>query len=227
MEEIAPPASAFDRLYPAAMSRGAYTGAVVAATVVTDALYHYFVLFQRSEPAAMGMMIVFWLVMNLAIFLPWSGLWALASRVFRQEARFVRHLNIVLTSLLTWSWIRLLVGLAAFSLSLDAFVLLPYYLLLWLMWSWALAGHLRLVLEARAPVVSAGGAAIAAVIVGIVVAIQVLALQKMPAMRSMQVTVLPHYLRVAGALPVERHLDSLTRLQAKVDARAKKKDGSP
>jgi len=233
VEEIAPPApveepgSALDRLYPGVMRRGAYTAAVVAATVATDALYHYAALFQRSEPAAMGMMVVFWLVMNLAIFLPWSGLWSLASRVFRQEARFVRHLNIVLTSLLMWTWLRVLVGGVVFAASLDAHILAPYHILLWLVWSWALAGHLRLVIEARARLVSVIGAAVGAAIVGIMFAVQLLALQKMPAMRGMQVTVLPYYLRLAGAPPVERHLESLTRLQAKVDARAKKKDANP
>lgn len=217
------PASALDRLYPAVLGRGAFTAVAVAATIATDALHHYLNLFQRMEPAAKGMMVVFWLVMNLAIFLPWSGLWALASRVFRQEARFLRHLNIALSALLAWTVIRGLVGLTAFAVSLDAYIMAPYYALLWLLWSWGLAGHLRQVAAGRTAFVCAGGAAIAAVIVGLLVSFQLLALKKMPAMKGMQVTVYPHFLSLAGALPIDRHLEAMGRLQAAVDARAKEK----
>lgn len=223
----AEPSGAFDRLHPDWLGRGSCTAALVAATIVTDAAHHYLNLFQRLEPAAKGMMIVFWLVMNLAIFLPWSGVWALASRVFRQEARFVRHLNIALTALLAWTWVRGFVGLAAFAVSIDAYVMAPYYGLLWLMWTWALIGHLRQVASARGPLVSGAGAAIASVIVGILVSLQILALKKMPAMKGMQVTVHPHFLRLAGALPIDRHLESLGRVQAAVDARVQEKQTSP
>lgn len=233
MEEIASPppapvppdepAGAFDRLYPERLGRGGWTAILVGATIATDAAHHYLNLFQRLEPAAKGMMIIFWLVMNLAIFLPWSGMWALASRVFRQEARFVRHLNIALTALLAWTLIRGFVILVSFAVSIDAYVMAPYYASLWLLWVWALSGHLRQVSSARSAFVFGGGAAIASVIVGILVSLQLLALKKMPAMKGMQVTVHPHFLRLAGALPIDRHLDSLGRMQAAVDARSKEK----
>lgn len=206
---------------PAWLSRGALTILVVGATVPSDLLHMYLSTFRRIEPVAVGFALIAWLVSNMVMFLPWSGLWALVSRLVRQESHFLGHLNTVLLAQLLWTFVRDALGLTTFAASLDASVLMPAYLLAWAALSLVLGTHLRFVSTAPPRRLLAWGGLASGVLVGLACMAHLLIVRRAPGARLASVTLLPHRLLLRSPAPIAGHVAALEQLQTSVDSRAK------
>ncbi len=225
MEEVtavpAGPPSFLDRLYPERLGAASTTVALIAALCVTTAAVGHANSFERTRPAALATGILHCVIAFLALFLPWSGAWSLASRVFRQEARFLPHLNIAMATVLLALWVDLLLKLAAFAFALDGSMFAPDCVTVALILAWGLGGHLRQASPLRGAFLSSIAAAVAALLIGLYAALEMLSFKTTPALKAGRTSILPPALRMARPASVETHLEALARLQVRVDALAK------
>lgn len=225
MDEMTPPASgappAPPTAGPAFLRRGLTTLVLVAATVPTDMAHMYLGTFRRVEPVAIGFILIAWLVGNLVLVLPWTALWALVSRLVRQESYFVGHLNTLLLALLCWTLTRDALVLASFAGTLDGRILGPSYAAAWAALTLLLGTHLSFVLASTARRTYAWGGLAAGGVVGLVFAVNMLVVHRAPGARYAKVTLLPRALLARSPRPLADHVAALRRLQESADRMAR------
>ncbi|MCO5358344.1 FHA domain-containing protein [Acidovorax kalamii] len=159
------------------------------------------------------------LLMLLLVLSAWSGLWAVANKMFAGRLQFWRHVRIACTVYLASEALRLVANLAAFSFSLE--VLSQFASVLGvLVLAWALYAHLATVLPRRRAGLAWTVAAV--VMLGVPAWLGAQWLNRMRLTNEMYMSSLfPPSLRVAPAAPVDQLLQDAEALRAKLDRRLK------
>lgn len=159
------------------------------------------------------------LLMLLLVLSAWSGLWAVANKMFAGRLQFWRHVRIACTVYLASEALRLVANLAAFSFSLE--VLSQFASVLGvLVLAWALYAHLATVLPRRRAGLAWTVAAVVAL--GVPAWLGAQWLNRMRLTNEMYMSSLfPPSLRVAPAAPVDQLLQDAEALRAKLDRRLK------
>jgi hypothetical protein len=159
------------------------------------------------------------LLMLLMVLSAWSGLWAVANKMFAGRLQFWRHVRIACTVYLASEALRLVANLAAFSFSLEALSQFASVLGV-LVLAWALYAHLATVLPRRRAGLAWTVAAV--VMLGVPAWLGAQWLNRMRLTNEMYMSSLfPPSLRVAPAAPVDQLLQDAEALRAKLDRRLK------
>lgn len=159
------------------------------------------------------------LLMLLLVVSAWSGLWAVANKMFAGRLQFWRHVRIACTVYLASEGLRLVANLAAFSFSLEALSQFASVLGV-LVLAWALYAHLATVLPRRRAGLAWTVAAV--VMLGVPAWLGAQWLNRMRLTNEMYMSSLfPPSLRVAPAAPVDQLLQDTEALRAKLDRRLK------
>lgn len=159
------------------------------------------------------------LLMLLLVMSAWSGLWAVANKMFAGRLQFWRHVRIACTVYLASEALRLAAHLAAFSFSLEALSQFASVLGV-LVLAWALYAHLATVLPRRRAGLAWTVAAVVAL--GVPAWLGAQWLNRMRLTNEMYMSSLfPPSLRVAPAAPVDQLLQDAEALRAKLDRRLK------
>ncbi len=159
------------------------------------------------------------LLMLLLVVSAWSGLWAVANKMFAGRLQFWRHVRIACTVYLASEGLRLVAHLAAFSFSLEALSQFASVLGV-LVLAWALYAHLATVLPRRR--VGLAWTVAAVVALGVPAWLGAQWLNRMRLTNEMYMSSLfPPSLRVAPAAPVDQLLQDAEALRAKLDRRLK------
>jgi hypothetical protein len=159
------------------------------------------------------------LLMLLLVMSAWSGLWAVANKMFAGRLQFWRHVRIACTVYLASEALRLVAHLAAFSFSLEALSQFASVLGV-LVLAWALYAHLATVLPRRRAGLAWTVAAVVAL--GVPAWLGAQWLNRMRLTNEMYMSSLfPPSLRVAPAAPVDQLLQDAEALRAKLDRRLK------
>lgn len=159
------------------------------------------------------------LLMLLLVVSAWSGLWAVANKMFAGRLQFWRHVRIACTVYLASEALRLVAHLAAFSFSLEALSQFASVLGV-LVLAWALYAHLATVLPRRR--VGLAWTVAAVVMLGVPAWLGAQWLNRMRLTNEMYMSSLfPPSLRVAPAAPVDQLLQDAEALRAKLDRRLK------
>lgn len=159
------------------------------------------------------------LLMLLLVLSAWSGLWAVANKMFAGRLQFWRHVRIACTVYLASEALRLVANLAAFSFSLEALSQFASVLGV-LVLAWALYAHLATVLPRRRAGLAWTVAAVVAL--GVPAWLGAQWLNRMRLTNEMYMSSLfPPSLRVTPAAPVDRLLQDAEALRAKLDRRLK------
>ncbi|ODS52287.1 MAG: hypothetical protein ABS37_21745 [Acidovorax sp. SCN 65-108] len=159
------------------------------------------------------------LLMLLLVLSAWSGLWAVANKMFAGRLQFWRHVRIACTVYLASEGLRLAANLAAFSFSLEALSQFASVLGV-LVLAWALYAHLATVLPRRR--VGLAWTVAAVVMLGVPAWLGAQWLNRMRLTNEMYMSSLfPPSLRVAPAAPVDQLLQDAEALRAKLDRRLK------
>ena len=159
------------------------------------------------------------LLMLLLVVSAWSGLWAVANKMFAGRLQFWRHVRIACTVYLASEALRLVANLAAFSFSLEALSQFASVLGV-LVLAWALYAHLATVLPRRRAGLAWTVAAV--VMLGVPAWLGAQWLNRMRLTNEMYMSSLfPPSLRVAPAAPVDQLLQDTEALRAKLDRRLK------
>lgn len=157
------------------------------------------------------------LLMLLLVLSAWSGLWAVANKMFAGRLQFWRHVRIACTVYLASEALRLAANLAAFSFSLEALSQFASVLGV-LVLAWALYAHLATVLPRRR--VGLAWTVAAVVALGVPAWLGAQWLNRMRLTNEMYMSSLfPPSLRVAPAVPVDQLLQDAEALRAKLDRR--------
>ena len=159
------------------------------------------------------------LLMLLLVLSAWSGLWAVANKMFAGRLQFWRHVRIACTVYLASEALRLVANLAAFSFSLEALSQFASVLGV-LVLAWALYAHLATVLPRRR--VGLAWTVAAVVALGVPAWLGAQWLNRMRLTNEMYMSSLfPPSLRVAATAPVDQLLQDAEALRAKLDRRLK------
>jgi len=159
------------------------------------------------------------LLMLLLVLSAWSGLWAVANKMFAGRLQFWRHVRIACTVYLASEALRLVAHLAAFSFSLEALSQFASVLGV-LVLAWALYAHLATVLPRRS--VGLAWTVAAVVALGVPAWLGAQWLNRMRLTNEMYMSSLfPPSLRVAPTAPVDQLLQDAEALRAKLDRRLK------
>lgn len=159
------------------------------------------------------------LLMLLLVLSAWSGLWAVANKMFAGRLQFWRHVRIACTVYLASEALRLAAHLAAFSFSLEALSQFASVLGV-LVLAWALYAHLATVLPRRR--VGLAWTVAAVVMLGVPAWLGAQWLNRMRLTNEMYMSSLfPPSLRVAPTAPVDQLLQDAEALRAKLDRRLK------
>lgn len=159
------------------------------------------------------------LLMLLLVLSAWSGLWAVANKMFAGRLQFWRHVRIACTVYLASEALRLVANLAAFSFSLEALSQFASVLGV-LVLAWALYAHLATVLPRRR--VGLAWTVAAVVALGVPAWLGAQWLNRMRLTNEMYMSSLfPPSLRVTPAAPVDQLLQDAEALRAKLDRRLK------
>lgn len=159
------------------------------------------------------------LLMLLLVLSAWSGLWAVANKMFAGRLQFWRHVRIACTVYLASEALRLAAHLAAFSFSLEALSQFASVLGV-LVLAWALYAHLATVLPRRR--VGLAWTVAAVVMLGVPAWLGAQWLNRMRLTNEMYMSSLfPPSLRMAPAAPVDQLLQDAEALRAKLDRRLK------
>ena len=159
------------------------------------------------------------LLMLLLVMSAWSGLWAVANKMFAGRLQFWRHVRIACTVYLASEALRLVANLAAFSFSLEALSQFASVLGV-LVLAWALYAHLATVLPRRR--VGLAWTVAAVVMLGVPAWLGAQWLNRMRLTNEMYMSSLfPPSLRVAPTAPVDQLLQDAEALRAKLDRRLK------
>ncbi|WP_462388221.1 FHA domain-containing protein [Acidovorax sp. Q11] len=159
------------------------------------------------------------LLMLLLVLSAWSGLWAVANKMFAGRLQFWRHVRIACTVYLASEALRLAANLAAFSFSLEALSQFASVLGV-LVLAWALYAHLATVLPRRS--VGLAWTVAAVVMLGVPAWLGAQWLNRMRLTNEMYMSSLfPPSLRVAPTAPVDQLLQDAEALRGKLDRRLK------
>ena len=159
------------------------------------------------------------LLMLLLVMSAWSGLWAVANKMFAGRLQFWRHVRIACTVYLASEALRLVANLAAFSFSLEALSQFASVLGV-LVLAWALYAHLATVLPRRR--IGLAWTVAAVVMLGVPAWLGAQWLNRMRLTNEMYMSSLfPPSLRVAPTAPVDQLLQDAETLRAKLDRRLK------
>ena len=159
------------------------------------------------------------LLMLLVVMSAWSGLWAVANKMFAGRLQFWRHVRIACTVYLASEALRLVANLAAFSFSLEALSQFASVLGV-LVLAWALYAHLATVLPRRR--IGLAWTVAAVVMLGVPAWLGAQWLNRMRLTNEMYMSSLfPPSLRVAPTAPVDQLLQDAEALRAKLDRRLK------
>ena len=159
------------------------------------------------------------LLMLLLVMSAWSGLWAVANKMFAGRLQFWRHVRIACTVYLASEALRLVANLAAFSFSLEALSQFASVLGV-LVLAWALYAHLATVLPRRR--IGLAWTVAAVVMLGVPAWLGAQWLNRMRLTNEMYMSSLfPPSLRVAPTAPVDQLLQDAEALRAKLDRRLK------
>ena len=159
------------------------------------------------------------LLMLLLVMSAWSGLWAVANKMFAGRLQFWRHVRIACTVYLASEGLRLVANLAAFSFSLEALSQFASVLGV-LVLAWALYAHLATVLPRRR--IGLAWTVAAVVMLGVPAWLGAQWLNRMRLTNEMYMSSLfPPSLRVAPTAPVDQLLQDAETLRAKLDRRLK------
>jgi hypothetical protein len=157
------------------------------------------------------------LLTTLVVMAAWSGLWAVANKLFGGQLRFWRHVGIACAAYLVADAVQLLSHLMAFAFSLEALSRFAPVLTV-LVLAGALYAHLATMLPRR----RAGLAwtVVAVVAVGVPSWLGAQWLNRMRLSNELYMSSLfPPSLRVAPAVPVPQFLHEAESLRGKLDRR--------
>lgn len=157
------------------------------------------------------------LLTTLVVMAAWSGLWAVANKLFGGQLRFWRHVGIACAAYLVADAVQLLSHLTAFAFSLEALSRFAPVLTV-LVLAGALYAHLATILPRR----RAGLAwtVVAVVAVGVPSWLGAQWLNRMRLSNELYMSSLfPPSLRVAPAVPVPQFLHEAESLRGKLDRR--------
>lgn len=157
------------------------------------------------------------LLTTLVVMAAWSGLWAVANKLFGGQLRFWRHVGIACAAYLVADAVQLLSHLTAFAFSLEALSRFAPVLTV-LVLAGALYAHLATLLPRR----RAGLAwtVVAVVAVGVPSWLGAQWLNRMRLSNELYMSSLfPPSLRVAPAVPVPQFLQEAESLRGKLDRR--------
>jgi hypothetical protein len=156
-------------------------------------------------------------LMLLAMLSAWSGLWAVANKMFAGHLQFWRHVRIACAAALAVDAVHLVANLTAFAFSLEVFSQFANVLVM-LVLAGALYAHLATVLPRRR--VGLAWTVAAVVALGVPSWLGAQWLNTMRLSKSMYMSSLfPPSLRVAPAVPVEQFLQETESLRGKLDRR--------
>ncbi len=156
-------------------------------------------------------------LMLLVVLSAWSGVWAVANKMFAGALQFWRHVRIACAAALGVDVVHLVAHLSAFAFSLEVFSQFANLLVV-LVLAGALYAHLATVLPRR----RAGLAwtVVAVVALGVPSWLGAQWLNNMRLSKSMYMSsIFPPSLRVAPAVPVEQFLQDTEALRSKLDRR--------
>ena len=154
------------------------------------------------------------LLMGLGI---WSGLWAVANKVFDGHLQFWRHVRIACTAYLVAEGVQLATSLAAFAFSWEALSHFAYLLMV-LVLAGGLYAHLAVVLPRRR--VGLAWTVAAVVALGVPAWLGAQWLDRMRLSNEFYMSSLfPPSLRAAPAVPVPQFLQETESLRGKLDRR--------
>lgn len=103
----------------------------------------------RIKPAQAGTVMLGILAGMTAAFMGWSGVWAAAGRIFRQEASFAAHLSVASVSFLVWNLMLQAVSAVVFSVDASTAFRPAALTAFWVCGVWALTCHLGLASRLR------------------------------------------------------------------------------
>lgn len=157
------------------------------------------------------------LLSTLMVLCAWSGLWAVANKVFAGQLRFWRHVRIACAAALGADVVQLVSNLTAFAFSLEVFSQFANLLAV-LVLAGALYAHLATVLPRRR--VGLAWAVAAVVALGVPSWLGAQWLNRMRLTNELYMSSLfPPSLRVAPTVPVEQFLQDAESLRSKLDRR--------
>lgn len=147
----------------------------------------------------------------------WSGVWAVANKVFAGSLQFWRHVRIACAAALAMDAVQLLAHVIAFAFSLEIFAQFASLLLV-LTLAGALYAHLAAVLPRRR--VGLAWTVAAAIVLGVPAWLGAQWLNNMRLSSVLYMSSLfPPSLRVAPAVPVDQFLQETESLRGKLDRR--------
>ncbi len=156
-------------------------------------------------------------LMLLVMLSAWSGVWAVANKMFAGRLHFWRHVRIACAAALGVDVVNLLAHLTAFAFSLEVLAQFAYVLVV-LVLAWALYAHLATVLPRRRKGLAWTVAAVVAL--GVPLWLGAQWLNTMRVSKTMYMSSLfPPSLRVAPAAPVDQLLQDAEALRSKLDRR--------
>ena len=113
-----------------------------------------------------GLQLLNVVLIPLIVILVWAALWSLVGRLLVHHARFLGHVAIVSVGIFVGSALTFVLGLAAFSLSLDTFAGWITSLCAFISMAIVFSGHLRLATRLRARGALVAGVCAALLIAG-------------------------------------------------------------
>ncbi|MBD9394420.1 FHA domain-containing protein [Acidovorax sp. ACV01] len=147
----------------------------------------------------------------------WSGLWAVANKVFGGQLQFWRHVRIACAAALAIDVVHLVAHLAAFAFSLESFSRFANVLMV-LVLAGALYAHLAAMLPRRR--VGLAWTVAAVVALGVPSWLGAQWLNNLRLSKSLYMSSLfPPSLRVAPAVPVEQFLQETESLRSRLERR--------
>ncbi|MFN4119486.1 FHA domain-containing protein [Acidovorax sp.] len=157
------------------------------------------------------------LLMLMVVLTAWSGVWAVANKMFAGRLHFWRHVRIACAAAVGVDAVNLLAHVTAFAFSLEVFAQFAQVLVVMVL-AGALYAHLATVLPRRRTGLAWTVAAVVAV--GVPLWLGAQWLNTMRVSKTMYMSSLfPPSLRVAPAAPVDQLLQDAEALRGKLDRR--------
>jgi len=214
-----PPILSPSRFYPQWILKGKITWPLFLGIIFFEVISAYLVYYKRLYPVKVGFWFLALVGLNLFLYFCWSGLWSLASKVFKKNSYFWGHLNIALLSSLVSTVLISIIEVASFSLNSNSMGNIGGMAIRSVIGLWGFTGHLWLVSRAplkRLAYISSG---IAVFFVSVAILVVVYLRHENPALLANH-KVYPHFLLLASPQKTSDHLEAIGSLKADVDKRA-------